>query len=268
MLKTLRGLVRLVILLGSLVQAMASLWLLILRNRGHISTRQRAEAVQRSCRMLLRRLSIELDLHGQPPRDGLIVANHLSFLDILVFGAATPCIFISKIEVLRWPLFGRAGALAGTVFVDRSRSAIGSDATARVEELLREGVCVVLFPEGTSTDGSHVLAFYSSFFEPAVLSHSRITAAAVGYPRGEGYIESDICYYGDITFFPRLLETLKLRRVVSRLDFAQRGVIYENRKEAARHTRAEVIALRDRQIAASTGVAEAMPQPAHPVVAG
>src|SRR6266568_4393283 len=157
MVKALRGLVRFIVLVFSLLQVMAGMWLFSLRNGGHLTILQRAEQVQKSCKMLLRRLSIRLEVHGPPPQHGLLVSNHLSFLDILLYGAATPCIFISKIEVLGWPLFGQAGALAGTIFIDRSRSAIGSKAMIQVEDVLREEVCVVLFAEGTSTDGSHVL---------------------------------------------------------------------------------------------------------------
>ena len=251
MVKALRGLVRFIVLVFSLLQVMAGMWLFSLRNGGHLTILQRAEQVQKSCKMLLRRLSIRLEVHGPPPQHGLLVSNHLSFLDILLYGAATPCIFISKIEVLGWPLFGQAGALAGTIFIDRSRSAIGSKAMIQVEDVLREEVCVVLFAEGTSTDGSHVLPFHPSFFEPAVASGLPITSAAVRYRRGDDFVESEVCYYGDVTFLPRLLKTLSLRRIVGRLDFSPRGIVYNNRKIAASSTRTEVVSLRDRQMEAN-----------------
>jgi 1-acyl-sn-glycerol-3-phosphate acyltransferase len=161
-------------------------------------------------------------------------------------------------EVLRWPIFGLAGAMAGTVFVDRSRTAVGSAAIARVEEVLREGVCVVLFPEGTSTDGSRVLKFYSSFFEPAVQSRAIVTAAAIAYPDGADYVEKDLCYYDNITFFPRLFKTLCLKSVLTRLDFAADGNAYNDRKTAAARSREEVVMLRAAQIDSFRGEEDPM----------
>ena len=87
----------------------------------------------------------------------------------MLYGAACPCVFISKIEIVTWPIFGTAARMAGAVFVDRSRTAVGSAATADAETALKEDVCVLLFPEGTSTDGSTLLPFHSAFYEPAVL---------------------------------------------------------------------------------------------------
>jgi 1-acyl-sn-glycerol-3-phosphate acyltransferase len=255
MLKIIRGLLRLVILILSLVQAMAAMLVLALRHGGRLSRRERADQVQRACQMLLRRLSIDVEVHGPPPPHGLVVSNHMSFIDVLVYGAVVPCVFVSKVEVLRWPIFGQAGALAGSVFVDRSRSAIGSKATARVEEILCEGVAVLLFPEGTSTDGSEILPFHPSFYEPAVRARVPVTAASIMYPDGEDYIERDLCYYGDISFFPRLLQTLGLRSVRARVDFSPNQVIYDHRKTAVSKTREEVIALRLQQQVSVSGVA-------------
>ncbi len=245
--KIIRGSFRFIVLFVSLLQAMLGMILLTWRNGGRLTTRQRAEQLQRSCRMLLRRLSVQLEVHGQPPTNGLVVTNHLSHIDVLALGATIPCAFVSKMEVKSWPIFGMAGALAGCVFVDRSRSAIGSSATARVEQILREGVAVLLFPEGTSTDGSAILAFHPSFYEPAIVSQAPVTAGAIMYPDGDDYIERDLCYYGDISFFPRLLQTLGFRSIRARLDFSPNSVIYDNRRTAVLKTRDEVIALRAAQ---------------------
>lgn len=251
MVRTLRGVFRLLILLFSVLQSMVSMLRLTRRNGGQLSPVQRAEEVQRNCAMIIRRMSVNVEIHGEPPRQGLLVTNHLSFLDMLLFGAMSPCVFVSKIEVKCWPIFGKAAALAGTVFVDRSKSAVGSHAITEVEDALRHGVCVLLFPEGTSTDGSVVLPFHPSFFEPAVVAQAEVVAAAVGYPNCPDHIESDICYYDDIVFFPRLMKALSLSSVSARLDYSPDHVVFENRKVGAVTTRQEVMALRQRQRAAS-----------------
>jgi 1-acyl-sn-glycerol-3-phosphate acyltransferase len=132
----------------------------------------------------------------------------------------------------------------GTVFVDRSRTAVGSAATADVEVALKEDVCVLLFPEGTSTDGSTLRPFHSSFYEPAVRARAEVIAAAVGYPDAPDHVEADVCYAGNDTFFPRLIKALSLDRIGSRLDFSPNHVIYGARKEAMNATREEIIAMR------------------------
>ncbi len=81
---------------------------------------------------------------------GLTVSNHLTYLDILVYGAARPFLFVAKSEVRRWPLLGTLASLGGTIFVDRGRSLQVAQASRQIEQGLRDGIPVLLFPEGTS----------------------------------------------------------------------------------------------------------------------
>ncbi len=194
--------------------------------------------------MVLRRLGFQLRIVGELPQSGLIASNHLSYLDILFFGASVPCAFVSKIEVRRWPLLGLLAALGGTVFIDRQSASSAADAARRIEELLKAGILVLVFPEGTSSNGSGVLRFYASLFEPAVRVGAPLTAAAIGYSAGAGAIESDLCYYGDISFAPHLLETLQLPDIVASLRFAPTGPTYGERKQAAMRIHEVVVQLR------------------------
>ncbi len=244
MLRTVRGFYRLVVLILTLIQAIIGMWLFTRRNGGRLTRRQRAEETQRVCAMILRRMPVDVETQGVPPRQGLLVSNHLSFLDIILYGAACPCVFISKAEVLHWPIFGTAARMAGTVFVDRSRTAVGSAATADVEVALKEDVCVLLFPEGTSSNGSELRPFHSSFYEPAVRAEAEVVAAAVGYPDGPDHVEQDVCYAGDDLFFPRLMKALSMDRIGARVDFSPRHVVYGSRKEAMNATREEILAMR------------------------
>ncbi len=194
--------------------------------------------------MVLRRLGFRLRVIGGLPTSGLIASNHLSYLDILFYGAAVPCVFVSKAEVRAWPLLGLLAALGGTVFIDRRSAASAAEAAGRIEELLKAGVLVLVFPEGTSSDGSGVLRFYGSLFEPAVRTGAPVTAAAIGYSAGGGAAERDLCYYGDISFAPHLIETLQLPDIVATVRLASQGQVYDNRKLAAALTREAVIGLR------------------------
>lgn len=215
--------------------------------RGGLSTRQRAEWLHWTCKLILRFLGIELVQSGVPPQHGLLVSNHLSYLDILIYAASAPCVFVSKVEVRSWPLIGLAASCCGTVFIDRSSKASAAAAAEQMKSLLAEGVPVLLFPEGTSTDGSAVLKFHSTLFEPAVAHQIPVSAAAIRYLDGSDYQERDLCYYDDIHFAPHILQTMGRDGLTARLDYAPQPHIYAQRRMAADEARNEIVALRSLQ---------------------
>jgi lyso-ornithine lipid O-acyltransferase len=204
---------------------------------------RRAAWLHRCCRVLLPRLGVRLERRGPRPARGLVISNHLSYLDIAVFAAIAPCVFVSKREVGRWPAFGFLARCGGTIFIDRQSRSSTEDVARRIAEALRTGVPVLLFPEGTSTDGSEVLRFHPSLLEPAIRIEAPINAAAIGY-RLPGGRESDLCYYGDIHFVPHLLETLGRSGVSAEVKFYPEAETYQDRKTAALSLREMVIALR------------------------
>lgn len=216
---------------------------------GKPSNRQRAEWLHWACRVVMRCAGIRLELSGAPPVQGLIVSNHLSYLDILLYAAAMPCVFVSKVEVRSWPLFGLAARCGGTVFIDRSSRASAAVAAEQIHSLLAEGIPVLVFPEGTSTDGSVVLRFHSTLFGPVVAHGLPITTAAVRYLKGEGYEEKDLCYYGDIHFGPHLFETMGRKDLAGRIDFSPEAHVYQHRRAAADATWQEIVHLRQTHIA-------------------
>jgi lyso-ornithine lipid O-acyltransferase len=156
-----------------------------------------------------------------------------------------PCVFVSKIEVRSWPLFGLAASYAGTIFIDRSSRASAAAAAERMQVLLAEGIPVLLFPEGTSTDGASVLKFHSTLFEPAIAHRVPISVSAIRYLSTAEYQERDLCYYGDIHFAPHMLETMGRKNLTARIDFSSQQQIYVDRRVAAEETRQAVIALRE-----------------------
>lgn len=195
---------------------------------------------------------------GSLPDSGLIVSNHLSYLDILFYAAVMPCIFVSKSEVLSWPVFGLLARCGGTIFVRRDRAASVDDVSSRMREALAAGIPIVLFPEGTSTDGSKVLPFFTALFEPAVQLGAPISSAAIAYTL-DNAIEADLCYYGDITFFPHLLNTMGRRGIHGRIQIEDGGDTFENRKVAARQTWERVVSAR-RTLAQTHSLVQTQPQ--------
>jgi 1-acyl-sn-glycerol-3-phosphate acyltransferase len=212
-------------------------------SRRAASRKWRAEWLHRHCRSAMGKLGIEVRVEGPVPERGLVVCNHLSYLDILILSAAFPCIFVSKLEVRSWPLFGWLARLGGTIFVDRRQRSETPRVRHCMEEALREGIPVVLFPEGTSTDGSRVLPFRSALFEPAVRLGQQVTPAHIGYEVAGGTAARDVCYWGGMTLMPHLFRLLSKGKITGRIRIAAQSRIYSNRKQAALRAREEVVAL-------------------------
>ena len=241
----LRAGLRLLILLASLCVAAARFFILRQRYGSRLELEQRARWLHETCSLVLRSLGVEVNCCGTRPTQGLIVSNHLSYLDIPAFAAATPCVFVAKREVRNWPVFGFFARCGGTIFIDR-RSRASTDAVAQqMIDVLGKGVSVLLFPEGTSTDGTSVLRFHPSLLQPAITLGNPIVAAAIGY-RMAGAEERDLCYYGDVRFGPHLLQLLGRAGVLAAIDFHPDSEIYADRKGAAQSLREKVIALRRR----------------------
>jgi 1-acyl-sn-glycerol-3-phosphate acyltransferase len=242
---TIRAALRLLSLFLTLLEIAARFALLRLRRRSRITLRDRAEWLHRSCCLILRRLRLPTDFRGPRPARGLVCANHLSYLDIAVFAAAAPCVFVSKREVKSWPALGFFALFAGTIFLDRENRANADAAAAQMAGALDAEVPVLLFPEGTSTDGSKVLRFHPTLLEPAILKGLEIVPAAIAY-RLHGGQERELCYYGDISFVPHLLRTLGRAAMAAEVEFYPESLVYPERKAAALDLHDKVEAMRRR----------------------
>ena len=196
---------------------------------------RRALWLHRLCRVLTRVIGMDLRHSGAPPDSGLIVSNHLSYLDIIAYSALVPCVFIAKSEVARWPIFGRFARMAGSVFVDRTRRMKVADANRLIADVLTSGAVVILFAEGTSSDGRTVLPFRSSLLESVAVSLCPVIPAAIGYELSDGSVAEEVCYWGDMTLLPHLLNLFSKRTIRTRVAFGCGGVetIPSSRKEAA-----------------------------------
>ncbi|HZT23855.1 MAG TPA: lysophospholipid acyltransferase family protein [Verrucomicrobiae bacterium] len=183
-------------------------------------------------------------LSGPVPTRGLLVSNHLGYLDVVVMAAITPAIFVSKSEVKRWPVFGQLAQMAGTLFVDRERRTQVPRINESIQTALDEGVLVVLFPEGTSSNGEEVLPFRSALLEPAARGTCPLFAACVRYALDDGDVRREVCYWGNHTFVPHLLNLLAKRKVRAAVQFAPVTSPPANRKELARTLREEVLRLK------------------------
>jgi 1-acyl-sn-glycerol-3-phosphate acyltransferase len=227
----------------ALTLCMVRFWLL--RLHGPLTMERRARWVQQAALGILTALGIQYRVEGQPPSRGLVVCNHLSYLDVLVLSAAMPCFFVAKVEIGGWPFFGKAARSGGTIFVDRRSLASAMSVADQISERLKLPipVPVLLFPEGTSTDGSQVLRFHSRLIDPATSAGAPITAAAVRYVIDGGVPERELCWFGDTLFVTHLLKALGTPGFVAEVTFGEPH-IYPDRRTAADATHAEIEAMR------------------------
>lgn len=210
------------------------------------SAKARAEWLQDFCQRLLWLFGVEARYEGTLPKEGLMVGNHLSYLDIVVLAAAQPICFVSKQEVRDWPGLGVLVKLAGTLFIDRTRRTDVGRANGEVTEALRRGSVVCVFPEGTSSDGREVLPFRSSLLEPAAELGCEITPVHLSYHVPGGQAEQEVCYWGDMQFATHFWRLLGKQRIYARVRYGAPVPAPRDRKALAVGLRREVVRLRHR----------------------
>ena len=207
--------------------------------------RERAAWLSRSSRRHLKIFGYSAAVSGPIPQKGLLICNHLSYLDILAISAVTPAVFVSKAEVRRWPLFGWFAAIAGTVFVDRERRTHVGEVNREIEAALDAGALVVVFPEGTSSDGLLVRPFRTSLLEPAARGRHEISVGWLHYELEDGDASQEVCYWGDHTFFPHVLNLLGKKSIRATLRFAKFPRTTDDRKVLAGQLHDAVVQLKE-----------------------
>jgi 1-acyl-sn-glycerol-3-phosphate acyltransferase len=176
-------------------------------------------------RLVLRVIGLRIREFGSPTRLGpvLVAANHSSWLDICVIASRLEAAFVARADMRRWPGVGLLAALARSVFVDRSRRADVAKAAAAIAERMIAGETIVLFPEGTTSDGNRVLPFKPSLIHAARhLADAgrplRVQPLAIAYLASNGLplgraARPGLCWYGDMTLSPHLAGVLRLASI-------------------------------------------------------
>lgn len=239
----LRGLVRFAVLLAVIGRARLQFRAEVVPGFPH-EAEARVVWLHRLSTNLARLLGIRAEIVGEIPQSGLIVANHLSYLDIIVLSAFARTAFVSKAEVAQWPVFGPCATNAGTIYVDRQRRGAVAPVAEQMRVLLDEGVPLVLFPEGTSSGGETVLPFKPSLFAVVAELDRPVAACGIDYGLSEGSVADEVCYWGDHTLAPHLLNLLSKPSLTVRLAFGPSRARTGDRKTIARELHAEVLALR------------------------
>ena len=174
-------------------------------------------------RLTLWALGVRVTVHGQPSRERplLVVANHASWLDILALGAIADVTYVAKAEVRDWPVFGLLARLQRSIFIEREQPRKSQAQAGDMAGRLNEGDIVVLFPEGTTSDGNKLLPIKSSLFaaataaaahapsgtvhvQPVAIAYTKVHGMAMGH-----YNRPLAAWPGDVDLLPHLLGVLK-----------------------------------------------------------
>ncbi len=141
-----------------------------------------------------------------PPQGVMLTPNHVSYLDILVLSALAPTVFVAKAEVKGWPLFGWFARRAGTLFLRREVRADVVRVGEQLAPVMAAGVNLVVFLEGTSTDGTRVRTFRPSMLEPAVKGGWLVCPVTLNYQVPDGADpRTEVAWWGTMPLAPHLL---------------------------------------------------------------
>jgi len=178
-----------------------------------------------------------------PPPPCFLVANHLSYLDVVVLATQMDCRFIAKRDVSSWPLIGLLCRTVGTLFIDRNNRRDLVRVNAATGRAMREGVSVVLFAEGTSSKGATVLPFKPGLLELAARDELAVAYAALSYgvPRDEPPAHLSVCWWGDMRFIGHLAGLARLSAIEATVVFGRESVRAADRKQLARELHAAVL---------------------------
>ena len=179
------------------------------------------------------------------PRSGLLVCNHLSYLDIVVLSSIRPCIFVAKRDVAAWPLFGWLARAAGTIFVDRERRLRvrkSCESYSRSDRRRLSGRPVSRRDKLRWLDGLAIQVGLARISRATSLSdrcRRRSNTLSI-----DGSVADEVCYWRDMTLVPHLLNLFFKREIRSKCSFSPPKIRAGNRKEIARELRDEVVSMR------------------------
>ncbi|MDD2331690.1 MAG: endonuclease [Candidatus Cloacimonetes bacterium] len=179
--------------------------------------RRQAKNTSRTAKKLLKAFRIDLEIKNPEAlqlfqkQNYLVIANHVSYLDIIILASLHDLIFITSVEMGANPFLGKITHLGGSLFTDRKRFVSLPGEIKKFSQSLREGFSLVLFPEGTSTNGEKFNDFRKSLFQTAILAQKPLLPICIKYKRIQDQpitIENRdiVCWYGDMTFMPHYMK--------------------------------------------------------------
>ena len=219
---------------------------------------QRKREVRRWAQGVLSVVAVRVHVHGAIPdaRPLMLVANHVSWLDIFAIQSVLPVRFVAKSETRAWPLVGWLSARGGTLFIDQARRRDTHRVSALVAELLAEGEVFAIFPEGKTTDGSRLLKFHASLLAPALAVGATIQPVAIRFQREDGTLCTEAAF-DERSLWDTVLSITSQRRIDAHVSFAEplasAGRHRRELAEAAREIIRRTLSLEDSSSRSDTG---------------
>lgn len=206
---------------------------------GWESTIRISHLVRLWARGMAKIFNLRIKIYGNIPEasGGLFVSNHLGYLDILAHGTILPMRFTSTVVINKWPVIGWVTGLSRPILVDRNSAQSSRKASRDFVKTMKRGMYLIVYPEGTSTDGKGgILPFKSTSFDAAVMGDMPILPILTRYREVPG--RETVCWYGDMTLMPHLLRILGYPRIDAELHFLD-PIMPEgrSRKDLARDVR-------------------------------
>ena len=206
-----------------LLHALLGLWLVALRFP-RLSAEQQQAHVQAWSLGLLACAGVTLELRGRPPPAGpvLLVANHLSWLDIPVMHAARYCRFISKSDVQDWPIVGTLATAAGTLYIQRESRRDALRMVASMRDALLGGEVLAVFPEGTTGDGRTLLPFHANLLQAALAADAPVQPVGLRFiDSSSGSTSFAPSFVGDETLLGSIWRTLAAPGITAVVHFGR-----------------------------------------------
>jgi 1-acyl-sn-glycerol-3-phosphate acyltransferase len=195
--------------------------------------------------LMARVMGMRMTVRGTPPAGAFfLVANHISYMDIVLLSAHVHAGFVAKADLRAWPVFGTAFGTADTIFVDRNRRRDVVRVMRDIEDNFARELGVILFPEGTSGKGDCVLPFKASILELPVRIGKPVRFATIHYQTDADQPPPPdvVCWWGDAPLRPHLWRLLRMRGFDATLTFGPEAIRAEDRKLLASRLHASVAA--------------------------
>lgn len=191
---------------------------------GRLKPQECALVAREWSRQMLDIMGVELVVRGHPPVHGpvLLVANHISWLDIVVMEAAQPARFVSKADVKAWPLLGTLVTGVGTLYIERENRRDAMRVVHQMVESLRAGDVLAVFPEGTTGDGQTLLPFHANLLQAAISANAPVLPVGVTFVDSHTGQRSDApLFIGDTTMLQSIWSTLRATRLQAVVHFGE-----------------------------------------------
>lgn len=173
--------------------------------------------VQYFCRRLCKVFNIEIQVHGEIPREpALWVSNHISWLDVAVLGSGARVFFLAKAEIEKWPLLGKLAKGGGTLFIKRG-SGDSVKIREQMTEFLKQDSPVLFFPEATTSDGTRIKKVHGRLLGAAIEAQRPVQVCLICYVNQQGELDTVAPFIGDTTFAKHVQNVLEMPNVIAHL---------------------------------------------------